>query len=76
MIEKTIDCYKCEYKALPSRDCGSAELYCRAVVEQLQAENKKLKSLLGWWIEYINCDEEIEPPIKETREALQKGGEE
>ena len=38
--------------------------------EQLQAENVKIKGLLNWWLIYINTDEIIRPPIKETRDIF------
>ena len=36
----------------------------------LKADIRNLKDLLQYWLDYIDSDEEIEPPITETREAL------
>ena len=69
--------------------CGYDHDYCkcwenRAVevaeyVEQLQAESQQLKEILAEWVLYINADEEIQPPILKTSQALaaqpQKGQE-
>ena len=38
--------------------------------ESKKADIRNLKDLLQYWLGYIDSDEEIEPPITETREAL------
>ena len=43
------------------------------LVENLEAEIKRLKGLLQDWLNYIDADENISPPLKETRKALKTG---
>ena len=38
--------------------------------ESKKADIRNLKDLLQYWLSYIDSDEEIKPPITETREAL------
>ena len=77
-----MNCMDCKYLAQPLRDCAEAELYCRVVVEQLQARIEELEAGIRACRDSNDSGEQYNSPTADSAQALSnlfdlvKGGEE